>query len=685
LNQTSLLNNPGFRNKKKTNIQRSLQYFSSIFITLFAIIFQFYFRELSGGNIFMFLTPAVFACAAVAGFGPGIIATIITSLSAWYYFVPFHNSFKFQSLADIFGLTIFILMGIIFSFFGGVFRYSRLKEREYKTHLDESNEKLLLANREQSKLLEMFSAAEAKYRGLLESAQDAIIIVGSTGKIEFVNAQVVNWFGYNRVELIGWPIEILIPENLRTIYVEERNKYLEHPVQLTMDRPGLDLNGRRKDGSEFPIDIGLSPSETLNGIIVTAIIRDKTERKKREGQMQFLASASRVLAETFQDEDKLKKMANLAVTEIADGCTVRLFGEDLKLNLAAVVHRDLEKQSIIERLAKAYDGRGILAREISEVLKTQKVQIRNDINKVIFTDLNLKPSEREDLEQLGEFNSAVIPLKANGEVIGILTIMTDKSKRRYEESDIEFLESIGTQVALSIENSRLYNKAQSAIKLREEILAIVSHDLRNPLSTIQLASQLLPKIADDKNKILTFSEKILRSTDQMKRMIEDLMDFAKIQEGNLSIEKKIEEPKVVIDTVFEMMKAQADEKGLVFTLELSPEFPIIKFDKQRIAQALLNLVGNSIKFTESGGHVHISALKSADGGVRFSVTDTGPGISEVDLPKIFDRYWQAQRSKSLSAGLGLSITKGIIEAHGSSITVESDLGKGCTFYFVLPI
>jgi signal transduction histidine kinase len=262
--------------------------------------------------------------------------------------------------------------------------------------------------------------------------------------------------------------------------------------------------------------------------------------------------------------------------------------------------------------------------------------------------------------------------------------MSDNAKRRYNESDIPFLKSIANQLALSIVNVRLYNKAQSSIKLREEILAIVSHDLRSPLTSIQMTGQLLPKIAEDKSKVLKFSEKILSSAYQMKRMIEDLMDFAKIQEGNLSIEMKNEEPTLVVESVFEMMNGQATEKGIQLSREASPKLPVVKYDKQRIVQVLVNLVGNAIKFSRSGGHVHLAAFEF-NSGVKFSVTDNGLGISEEDLPKIFDRYWQASRSKTASAGLGLSITKGIIEAHGSQIKVESQLGKGSTFYFVLPV
>lgn len=526
--------------------------------------------------------------------------------------------------------------------------------------------------------------SEEKYRNLVIDAQDGIVIVSDDGQIIFANNQLEKMFGYSSKELLNQPIEILVPETLRRIHFQQRTEYLANPAKRPMGRIGFEINGCHKNGNEFPVEIGLSPSETQKGKIITAIVRDMSARNKREKQTQFLALVSLVLAESLDNADTLKKMAELVVNQIADGCVVRLLEEDAKFHLEVIVHRDSKMQLFLERLANSLYTRGILPIEVREALQTKTVRIRNDFNETRIADLKLNSEERQNLEQLGEFNSVVIPLRIKGEVIGTLSLLSNKIKQQLEESDIGFLESIGTQLAFSIENVHLYNKAQRAIKLREEILAIVSHDLRNPLSTIQMASQLLPSIVGDENKIKTFSKKILRSTDQMKRMIEDLMDFAKIQEGNLSIEKKVEEPNKVIDLVFEMMKGQADEKGLELLMKVSPEFPIIQFDYQRIAQALLNLVGNAIKFTEVGGCIHLSALE-LKGGVKFSVTDTGPGISEQDLPKIFDRYWQAKRSKTLSAGLGLSIAKGIVEAHDGKIWVESKIGHGSSFYFVLPI
>ena len=510
-----------------------------------------------------------------------------------------------------------------------------------------------------------------------------MVVIGNSGKIEFVNGQVIKWFGYTKEELLGKPMEFLMPEHQIGIHLQKRDEYMADPLKHPMGCTEKDFKGRRKDGSEFIASVTLSPSKIAEEKIVTAVIRDMTERHKWESEMQFLATTARMLAESFEDTDVLKKMAYLAVSEIADGCVVRLLGDDDKLYVAAVIHRDQNKQQSLESLVMSLEARGIRLSNIDEALKTKVVQIRENLNEILKAEISLESREAQELEKLGPFNSAAIPLLVHGKILGVLHVLSEKSQRSFKETDIKFLEAIGTQVAISIENARLYKRAQLAIKQREEILAIVSHDLKNPLTSIKLNSQILAKIERDESKITVFADKIGRSTDQMQRMITDLMDFSKIQTGKLAIEKKWEKPNVVIEEVFEMMKDQAEEKGLKIFWEVDPKLPAIQCDKQRIGQALLNLIANAIKFTEKDGRIQISAVNSPDG-IRFSVADSGPGIPKEDLLKVFDRYWQAQRTQTLGAGLGLSITKGIIDAHGGKIWVESELGFGSTFYFVLP-
>lgn len=533
------------------------------------------------------------------------------------------------------------------------------------------------ALKEGERNLAISKLAEEKYRGLLESAHDAIIVVGLNGMIEFSNAQVSKWFGYTNQELIGKPIEILVPKRFQVRHVIQRDEYLENPTKRPMGREGLDLKGRRKDGSEFPIDIALSPSGTEDQKYVTAIIRDTTDRHRFKAQDQFLSKASRILAASLVKEETLLKAASLITTEIADGCVLLLYNEKYKLEERAVSHRDPLKEHLLKNLVRSIVSKNKWPMESSKILLVVEP------SELILNHYAVE-NERDQMSHLDIISFVSIPLMIQGQIRGVLSLFLDESKRHFDESFFAFFESVGTLVTLSIENARLYEEAQRAIKVREEILSVVSHDLKNPLTSISMISQLLLRFPEtDPTKLIKYSQKIKRSTDQMERMIDDLMDFSKIQVGKLSIEKKLEKPKALIEMVFEMMKDSAEEKGLKFTTEAGPKLHALEFDKQRMAQALMNLVGNAIKFTEKDGKVILSASESEEA-ISFSVSDTGPGIPPENLDKIFNKYWQAQESKAVSVGLGLPISKGIAEAHGGTISVQSQLGIGTTFHISIP-
>ncbi len=526
--------------------------------------------------------------------------------------------------------------------------------------------------------------AEAKYRELLESAQDAILMIGNSGTIAFVNDQTLNWFGYSREELLGQPIEILLPERFRTVHIHQKDVYLAQPTKRPMGRPGLELKGRRKDGSEFSVDIALSPSGKPEEKLVTAIIRDVTERQDRESRVRFIAQCGKILGQSLEQEDTLKKIGDLIVSEIADGCRLILCDENGEFQTVVISHRDPEMLRSLESLFSSFLARGFLPPDLSTAMQTQEIQIHRDFQKMVTLDAHIVPLERQELDRLGKFASVLIPFTSKGRTIGFARFIWNNPNWQLGKFDIQFWETVVNRIALSIENARLYEVSQRSIKVREEILSIVSHDLKNPLTTISLLSQLLLKIKEnDFSKLSSYSDKIKRSADQMQRMIEDLMDFSKIQEGNLSVEKQLEKPISLIELVYEMMKGSADEKGLKFSSDVSSDLSELPFDKQRMAQALMNLVGNAIKFTNKGGQVNIS-VKEFPESMKFSITDSGPGIHSDDLSRVFDRYWQAQKSKTLSAGLGLSITKGIAEAHGGTVLIESQLGKGSTFIISLP-
>lgn len=237
---------------------------------------------------------------------------------------------------------------------------------------------------------------------------------------------------------------------------------------------------------------------------------------------------------------------------------------------------------------------------------------------------------------------------------------------------------------LALENARLLQEARTAVKDREEVLAVVSHDLKNPLTTIGIVTQLWKKVPpEDSIRQSEMITRINRSAEQMSSLIAALLDFSKIQSGTLLLDCRAEDLRQVLSRALDSFRVQAEAKRIGLEMSMSPDIPLVLCDRHRIDQVLDNLLSNALKFTPEGGRIRVSATRSDDG-VRISVSDTGPGIQPEHLSKIFQRYWQAEKTRGVGSGLGLSIAKGIVEAHGGKIGVESTSGAGATFYFTLP-
>jgi signal transduction histidine kinase len=231
---------------------------------------------------------------------------------------------------------------------------------------------------------------------------------------------------------------------------------------------------------------------------------------------------------------------------------------------------------------------------------------------------------------------------------------------------------------------QLYGEAQRVIDAREEILRIVAHDLRSPLNTISMATSLLldlPATEEDRTKRLKI---IQRTGVQMERLIQDLLSVTAIEAGRLSIAVR----KLKVEDLFrdasEMLEGVAREKSITLTVDRAVDLPPVRGDPARVLQVFSNLVGNAVKFTPPGGVIRLSA-SSAGGKVQCAITDTGPGIPPEELPRIFGKFWQGKRGDHRGVGLGLAIARGIVEAHGGSIGVRSEVGRGSVFSFSLPV
>jgi len=273
------------------------------------------------------------------------------------------------------------------------------------------------------------------------------------------------------------------------------------------------------------------------------------------------------------------------------------------------------------------------------------------------------PAANEDIV----VRTVAAPVWLGGRVTGAVVVGTDvtEAKRAAKERD------------------RLLQQAEQAVSDRDHVLAVVSHELRNPLNTITMAAailgEMLPVSEAGKKSIAT----IARSAERMKRMIQDLLDLSSIQAGRLAIDPRPLALKSVVEEAIEVFESDAAERGLTLTVEVPDALPLIRADRDRLFQVLTNIVGNALKVTTAGG-VTVGA-EVANGGRELvcAVRDTGPGIPEDQQGKLFEPYWRGH-STYKGTGLGLAIARGVVEAHEGRIWVESTPGTGTTFFFTIP-
>lgn len=508
-------------------------------------------------------------------------------------------------------------------------------------------------------------ASEAMFRGLMEGASDAIMVIDEQGRIAFKNRQAGILFGYEPGELFGATIDQLVPERFREAHAMQVGGYMRSPRRRSLDRIP-ELVCRRKDGSEFPAEISLSPLETIEGRFVMVLLRDLTERQKTAQAIAQLNAELRrrneeIEAEIVQRTRELARQSELiqrtihhvpaGIAMVDAAMTFRWANAEYARQLGMGLDQLLERR--VQEVLPGFDA-GLI--DLEALRSGQLVQFAG------------APLTRGQVTSY--WDASLVPLFEEGVYQGFIVLTNEVTARleleRMQQDHIEALER--------------------ADALKDEFLNIVSHELRTPIAILSGTISLFeyevdgPLSAHQRRDVARMRE----STDHLLTLVNDLLDMSMIQAGRLAIMPKPLQVGDLIEGAIDFVQPLATERRIAIRTDLDPDPPPVTADAQRIRQVLINLLSNALKYSPMDSTVTLR-VHSDEAGLRCEVQDEGSGVPHDDRDRIFEKFTRLPGGSEDGAGLGLYICRALIDAHRGEIGVESDGKTGSTFWFTLPI
>jgi PAS domain S-box-containing protein len=531
---------------------------------------------------------------------------------------------------------------------------------------------------------------------VFDSVADGVAVLDRTGRIRFANEMAAQLLGRrSAAELIGATGAELAGEY---ILLDEDGEVLD-PARMPTRRalagelePGEVVRFRRRgslDDQWSMVRSRLLPGTTRDEDLVVTAFQDITPLKRSEARLRFLAEASAILAESVDYQQTLQRVADISVPRLADWCVVDVLEWTRGVSRVAIAHANPEGLALVSEIWERWPPDPASHGAVYQVLQAGRPILMSELT----TDqLQAAARDEEHLAMLRrlELRSAlIVPLQARGEILGALTLAQSQSGRRLEDADLEVATELGRRAGATIDVARLVWEAQASARLREEFIAVASHDMRTPLAAVRGYAQLALRHLDrepeaDPESLRRWLRDIDSSVDRLAHLVSELLD-ASLVRADQPVPLQLA-PTTLGSIVREVVERHGElTDGHEFSVQVPPDEPEGMWDRERLVRVVDNLVGNAIKFSPDGGEVRLESGER-DGRAFIAVSDEGIGIPASERHVIFNPMHRGGNvGQVIGTGLGLSGSRRLIEMMGGTIEVSSQLSKGSTFTVWLPI
>ncbi|HUJ01292.1 MAG TPA: ATP-binding protein [Usitatibacter sp.] len=531
--------------------------------------------------------------------------------------------------------------------------------------------------------LEPIAANEERFRHLVEATPALAWSADADGKVTYANKRLFDYIGLpadGNVE--DWARAALHPEDY------PRREAAWHKAREDSGAFELEARIRRHDGAYRWFLLRVLPLKNASEQVVEwfGSGTDIDQRKRSEENLRFLAHASAALAQIADPADTLKRIAQLAVPHFADWSEVTVIDPDGARRRLVATHWDPRRARFLDEIERRFpSGEGSAS---TRVIRGGEAIFASEVSDEMLRQAARSPEHLEMIRKLGLRSYICVPMSASGRIAGSISFATAESGRTYTEFDLETAAELARRAGIALENAELVQALKDADRRKDEFLAVLAHELRNPLAPVRNAIEILRATPAATAQQQWTQDVIDRQVRQLSRLVDDLLDVSRITSGKIELRKERVELGAAVRIALESSRPLIERGGHELSVTLPAEPIRLDADLARLAQVLSNLLNNAAKYTRPGGHIWLTAERSGSHAV-VRVRDNGIGIRPAMLTRIFDMFTQVAGSGPHSQGglgIGLTLVRRLVELHGGSVEARSEgIGKGSEFTVTLPL